>query len=215
MPYTVTQGYHRVLQEADKLGSDYYSLSEVLKFFKKETLDFIGARAKEAEINQEVTDDLRPLVVSLGIPFINNPDVPVEKIATLPNNYHTKLSVNVLYSDGLKARIPTVERHGEHNTNSVSPFRKADRMYPLIQQFSNYFNVVTGLSLSSTIQPSKLLLIYIKQPTFGVIDTDVIVNLSDSVCEQLFAATANRLRLKSGEPTAAQDFQVNQTYRNK
>jgi len=215
MAYTVTEGYNRVLEEADKLGSDYFSLQQVLKAFKKEVLSFVGARAKEAEINQEVTDDIRPLVVSVLIPFTPNPDDSKQKMAALPNNYHTKLSVNVLYNDGLKARKPTLERMGEHNTNLISPFKKPERMYPLIQQFSNYFNVHTGLPTSSTVQPSKLILIYLKQPTLGTTANNQIVNLSDSVCEKLFAETANALRQGAGEPSAGLDFQLNQTYRNK
>jgi hypothetical protein len=215
MAYTVTDAYNRILQEADKLGSDYFPLPDVLKAFKKETLDFIGSRAKEAEMNQEVTDDIRTLLVSSSIALINNPDVPLEKMAGLPSNYHTRLSVNVLYNDGLKARSPLLERFGESNTNSISPFKKADRMYPRIQQFSNYFNIVTNLTASSTIQPSKLLLIYIKKPTFGKNSTDIIVDLNDSVCEFLFAATANALRFNTGEPMAQTNFQVNQTYRKK
>lgn len=215
MSYTVNEAYTRVLEEADKLGSDYFSLPQVLTAFKKETLDFVGARAKEAEINQEVTDDLRPLVVPVSIPFIPNPDNALEKMATLPNNYHTKLSINVLYTDGLKSRIPTIERMGEHNTNSISPYKKPERAYPLIQQFSNYFNVITNIPSNAIIQPSKLLLIYIKQPTFGKLPDAIIVDLSDTVCEYLFAATANHLRLNAGEGSAGQDFQINELYRKK
>jgi hypothetical protein len=215
MAYTVTEAYNRVLEEADKLGSDYFSLPQVLSAFKKETLDFVGARAAEAEISQEVTDDISPLMVSTLLNFTPNPDDANEKMAIQPNNYHTKLRVNVLYSDGLKARKPTVERHGESNSNAINPFKKADRMYPRIQQFSNYFNVITGLPPSSTIQPTKFILIYIKQPTFGKLSTDVVVNLPDQVCELLFAATANTLRLSSDDPLAQVDFQVNQTYRKK
>ena len=215
MSYTVSQAYSRILEEGDKLGSDYFTLPQVLKAFKKEVLSFVGARAKEIEANQEVTDDVRSLVVSVLIPFVNNPDNVLEKMATVPNNYHTKVSLNILYTDGLKARVPTVERHGEHNTNMISPFRKPERMYPLIQQFSNYFNVITGIPLASTVQPSKLILIYLKQPTFGANAIDEVVNLPDAVCEYLFQETANRLRLNTGEPQAAQDFQFNQTFRNK
>lgn len=215
MSYTVTQAYNRILQEADKLGSDYFTLAEVLPVFKKETLSFVGARAKEAEINQEVTDDIRSLLVSALLGLTPNPDDSLQKMAMVPDNYHTKISVNVLYSDGLKARVPTLERHGEHNTNSISPFRKAERMYPLIQQFSNYFNIHTGLSALSTIQPDKFMLIYIKQPTFGAAVNDIVVNLPDTVCEYLFVETANHLRLNTGEPSAVQDFQISQTYRNK
>lgn len=215
MPYTVTQAYNRILEEADKLGSDYFTLPQVLAVFKTETLSFVGAKAKEIELNQEVTDDMKSLLVPVLISFINDPDNPIEKIATIPNNYHTKVSANVLYTDGLKARIPTFERHGEHNTNSVSPYRKPEKMYPLIRQFANYFKVETGLGLTATVQPSKLILIYIKQPTFGVSGANVVVDLPDPVCEYLFKETATHLRQSTGEPTAPQSFQLNQTFRNK
>lgn len=215
MAYTVTEAYNRVLEEADKIGSDYFTLPQVLKALKKEVLDFVGARAAEAEMNQQITDDLRPLLGSKAIPFINNPDDALEKMASVPSDYHTRLSVNVLYSDGLKGRQPTIERFGEASFNSVSPYKKAERMYPRIQQYEFYFNVITGLELNSPIQPTKLLLIYIKQPTFGKALNDIVVDLSDTICEQIFANTANALRLQAGEPNAQTNFQINQTYRQK
>ena len=58
MPYTVAEAYNRVLEEADKLGSDYFDKQQVLSVFKKETLDFVGSKAAEAELNQQVTDDI-------------------------------------------------------------------------------------------------------------------------------------------------------------
>ena len=215
MPYTVSEAYNRVLEEADKLGSDYFNKQQVLSVFKKETLDFVESKAKEAEINQEVTDDIRSLVISIGIPIIPNPDNALEKIAALPDNYLRRLSVNVLYNDSIRSRKPTIERFGESNTNAISPFKKADRMYPRIQQFSNYFNIITGLSSSSTVQPSKLLLIYFKKPTFGKNDSDLVVNLPDTVCEYLFVQTAASLGINSGGTNAALKYQSNQLFRKK
>jgi hypothetical protein len=215
MAYSVTEAYNRILEEADKIGSDYYTLPQVLKAFKKETFDFVGARAAEAEITQEVTDDIRSLVVPAKIAFIPNPDNALEVMAIVPNDYHSRLSINVLYSDGLKARKPTIEKMGEINTNSISPFKKEDRMYPRIQQFSNYFNVITGLSSSSVITPDKLILIYLKKPTFGKALSDQIVNLPDNVCELLFATTANSFKINAGDQRAASTFQINNTYRKK
>lgn len=215
MPYTVTEAYNRVLEEADKLGSDYFNKEQVLSVFKKETLDFVEAKAKEAELNQEVTDDIRSLVTSVGISMIPNPDDSLEKIAMLPDSYLRRLTLNILYNDGLKSRKPTIERFGESNTNSISPFKKADRMYPRIQQFSNYFNVITGLSSSSTVQPSKLLLVYVKKPTIGKNDSDPIVDLPDAVCEYLFVQTAASLGINTGGTNAAMKYQSNQLFRKK
>ena len=215
MPYTVAEAYNRVLEEADKLGSDYFDKQQVLSVFKKETLDFVGSKAAEAELNQQVTDDIRSLVIPVSIPLSPNPDNSLEKIASIPSNYFSRLSLNVLYSDGLKARKPTIERFGESNFNAISPYKKADRMYPRIQQFSNYFNVITGLSLSGTVQPSKLMVIYIKNPTFGKLDSDKIVDLPDIVCEYLFVQTAANLGVNSGGTNSAIKFQANQLFRKK
>lgn len=215
MSYTVTEAYNRVLEEADKLGSDYFSLPQVLSAFKKETFDFVGSKTKEAERTQEVTDDIRTLVVATKVSLISNPDEPLEFLAALPSNYFAKLSLNVLYTDGLKARKPNIERFGESNTNAISPLKKADRMYPTIQQFGSYFNVIPNLPSSSTIQADKLILIYIKKPTFGKLQNDVIVDLPDEICEYLFATTANTLLMNIGDERAPMDFQNNQSYRKK
>lgn len=215
MPYTVNQAYNRVLEEADKLGSDYFSKPQVLSAFKKEVLDFVGSRAAEAEINQQVTDDIQPLVASVLIPFIPNPDNALEKMATRPNDYFARLSINVQYSDGLKARKPTIEKFGESIHNAASPFKREDRMYPRIQQFSSYYNVITGIPINATIQPSKLILIYVKNPTFGKLDSDLVVNLNDTVCEYLFVQTAANLGINSGGTNAGTKFQANQLFRKK
>lgn len=213
MSYTVSQAYNRVLEEADKLGSDYFSLSQVLSAFKKETYDFIGERTKEAELNQEVTDDMRSLVKPIKLTLVSNPDEDKCFMAMVPNDYHTKLSLNVLYTDGLTSRKPTIDKMGEDNINNLSPLKKPDRMYPLIQQFSNYFNVNPNLPIGSTIQPDKLILIYFKQPSFGVNNNDVVVDLPNQVCELLFAKTATALLLNIGDERATTTYQVNKLFR--
>lgn len=215
MSYTVTEAYNRVLEEADKLGSDYFTLPQVLKTFKKETFDFIGSRAKLAEETQEITDDMRSLVERQKIPLIVNPDEPLQYIAAIPANYFSRLSVNVEYSDGMMARKPTLERFGESNTNAISPFKKPDRMYPTIQQFGSYFNVITNLPNGSYLIPVKLIMIYFKKPTFGKLQNDIVVDLPDQVCEYLFSTTAATLKLNTGDDRFSVDFQENQTYRNK
>lgn len=211
--YTVTEAYNRVLEEADKLGSDYFVLSLFLKVFKKEVLDFVGSKAIEIENTQQVTDDISSLIAKIWIDLTNDPDEPEHKFAAKPNNYFSKASINIKYSDGLMARKPNIERFGESNTNSISPFKVADRMYPTIQQFGNYFNVITGIPLSGPIQPEKMLLIYIKKPTFGRLQNDPVVDLPDEVCELLFSRTANTLFVTTGDERAQTDFQINQTYR--
>ena len=70
MAYTVSEAYKRVLDEADKMGSDYMPLPEMLSLFKKETLGFVRERAKDIEKNQEITTDLVPLIKPLSIPLI-------------------------------------------------------------------------------------------------------------------------------------------------
>lgn len=213
--YTVIQAYNRILEEADKLGSDYFSLPQVLAAFKKEVLDFVGARAKEAELTETVTNDVRPLVVLANIPLIDNPDFPTQKIASIPNNFHTRLTLNVEYTDKHRARKPTVERFGEHNANMVNPNKRPSKQYPLIQQFSDYYNVHTNIPPLDAVQPETLVLMYIKYPTFGEAQAAPVVNLPDTVCELLFSATAAALMNNVGEPRGQVNFQIDQTFRKK
>lgn len=211
---TVTKAYMRVLEEVDKIGSDYFSLPQVLSALQKEVWNFVDSRCKEIEITQEVTDDIRSLVIPNKIDLMPNPDEPGEYMAALPNNYHRLLKLNIVFSDNIIARKPRVERFGEHNTNIANPYKTPTRAYPLIQQFSNYFNVITNLPVGGIITPTQMTIIYVKKPTFGTQQSQPVVDLPDAVCEHLFAKTAEALLFNTGDPRGPVDFQVNKTYRD-
>lgn len=213
--YTVAEAHIRVLQETDKAGSDYFDLKRVLDEFQKVTWDFVGARAKEIEITQEVTDDIRTLLRSEKINLNNDPDNNLIKMAALPNQYYRRLKINVLFSDGIASRKTTVQRHGEADVNLLNPLKKPDRSYPLVTQFDSYFSVDTGLRSGDIIVPEKLLLVYLKKPNFGKQQTAAVVDLPDDVCEHLFAMTANSLLNGIGDERTATDFQIENTYRKK
>lgn len=208
MAYTVNDAYNIVLQEADKMGSDYFPLPAVLARFKTEALDFVGKRAAEVEITQQVTDDIRQLVTLQQITTTVNADEAQCYNAALPLNYHTRFNVKVQYSDGTSADRPTLERIGEHNHNMQDPFKKPTKAYPLVMQMSDFFKIYTGGAVAT-----KLWLTYLKRPTFGVNGGDTVVNLSDDAVEDILKKTAAALHMVTGDPRAPMEIQVNQLSR--
>lgn len=215
MAYTVSEAYNKVLDEADKMGSDYMPLPEMLSLFKKETLGFVREKAKDIEKNQEITTDLVPLVKPLSIALIPNPDVPHQQIASRPSDYINRARVNVQYTDLMIARQPSVIKHGEIDSANASPFKRASKMYPIITQFEDYFNVDSGIRSTETIQPMSLILTYIRTPIFGSDLDDVIVDLDDTVCEMLFSRTANQFMVNKGDPRVQMSVQYKETFGNK
>ena len=215
MAYTVSQAYNRTLEEADKMGSDYFSLPEFLNLFQKEVWDFVRDRTKDVELTQEVTDDMRPLIERASLPLIPSTVDASDKMAAIPVDYYRRMRVNVRYNDQTLGREPQVIKHGEADFNEVSPFRKPSKEYPQITQYSDFFNVKTNISIANLIQPTQLILIYIKKPIINRNETDVIINLDDSVCELLFGRTANSFMVTKGDARAQMAFQHEETYGNK
>lgn len=208
MAYTVQVAYMKVLEAADKMGSDYFPQPLVLSRFKTVTYDFLGQKAKEIEMNQEVTDDIKSLVVHAPIAPIPDPNEANCWLASQPLNYHTRLAVIVKYVDGTSSRMPTVERIGEHNSNLANPFKNPTKDYPLIQQMGDYFKIYPGNN-----NVSKFYLSYLRKPIFGINDNDMIVDLPVQVVEALINDVATSLIAKSGDPRTPVDIQVNESFR--
>lgn len=208
MAYTVNEAYTLVLQEADKMGSDYFTLDAVLKRFRTCAYDFVGSKAAEIERTQQVTDDIRPLVKMA--PIAATPSVVEAQVynAAMPSDYHTRLSIIVEYNTGSRSVKPKIERIGEHNTNMADPFNNAHPDYPLIKQMSDFFEIYPGGPVAT-----QIFLTYLKKPTFGVNLGDLIINLPIAATEEILKQTAASLTLTTGDQRAASEYQVNATSR--
>lgn len=215
MAYTVSQAYTRVLQEADKMGSDYLSLPEFLNVFQKEVYDFVENATKNIEETQLITDDIRPLVKTSELGLVTSSVDSKDVMAAIPLDYFRRARINVIYSDNTLAREPEIIRHGEADYANISPYKKASKNYPVITQHSDFYNVKTNISSGALVQPDKLLIVYIKKPVINTNLNDIITELNDSVCEFLFGRTANSFMITKGDPRGQVSFQHEESFRNK
>lgn len=215
MAYTVSQAYTRVLQEADKMGSDYFTLPEFLNMFQKEVYDFVENATKDIEETQLITDDIRELIKTAEPNLVTSTVDSNDKMGALPLDYFRRARVNVIYSDNTLAREPQIIRHGEADYANISPYKKATKDYPIITQYSDFFNVKTNIPVSAPMQPTKLLLIYVSKPVINRNESDTITVLNDSVCEFLFGRTANSFMVTKGDPRAQIAIQHEESFRNK
>ena len=213
--YTVLEAYRKTLEEADKMGSDLLTLPVFLMKFKSTSLEFIGARAAEIERTQQITTDIRDLVVPTKRALTPDPDVLGLHMASFPNDYFERIRLNVQYNDGLLSRQPLIIRHGEVDNANINPNKRAEKDYPHITQYSNYFSINTGIPSINTVQPSNLILTYVKQPTFGASVNDPVINLNDIVVTFIISRVADDFRMEKGDPTAPGQVQWTETFRKK
>ena len=108
MPYTVSEAYTRVLTEADKMGSDYFSLPQVLDVLQKEVYDFVEDQTKDIEKTQTVTEDIRPLLVVKEESLINSTLFQGDKMAAIPFDLFKPARLNVRYNDDTLSRETTL-----------------------------------------------------------------------------------------------------------
>lgn len=215
---TVNEAYNKALEEADKNGSDYFSLPQFLVFFKNATYDFLGSRVKDVEASQTITDDIRPLVITNGLNLvydINDPEVFNEMFTAIPSNYYRGIRLNVKYNDGSVAREPNFIRHGEEDHVYSNPNKRPTKDYPLIKELSNVFRVVTNLPVNGTLQASKLICVYVKHPTFGSSGPDKIVDLPIDVVYLLTQRTANSFMETKGDARVGTSIQYRELFRKK
>lgn len=215
MAYTVSQAYTRTLQEADKMGSDYFTLPEFLNVFQKEVYDFVENATKDIEETQLITDDIRPLIKTSELALVVSSIDPKDTMAAIPLDYFRRARINVIYTDNVLAREPQIIRHGEADYSNISPYKKATKEYPIITQHSDFFNVKTNIFVGSLIQPSKLLVTYVSKPVINKLEHEIITSLNDSVCELLFGRAANSFMATKGDPRVQMTFQHEESFRNK
>lgn len=208
--YTVQEVYDKTLQQADKMGSDYLALPEALSRLKKAAYDFIGQKSAQVEKTQEVTEDLQSLVkIAPFIPVID-PNVTGTFLVPFPNDFFHRLRITVFYGTTEKSRLPRFQKFGEANTNEVSPYKKPDRKYPLITNYSDYMNINTGGAI-----PSKIAFTYFKKPVFGTEANmaGVWLELPVQAIEEILALMIAEWMVQKGDSRGPSEFQLKETYR--
>lgn len=214
MVYSLLNTHKKLNQLTDKMGSDYFPMPLFLNFFETAAYDFIGERLKHVEKTQEITDDIRPLILSRDVIVSTDPNNSGKVVVPIPANYLRLLAYDVFYKDGSKCRRADLVRHGEAIVNAVNPNTKPTKQYPAITQYESYLEINAG---TDTVNINKVHLVYCKKPIFPVIgnnnNQDLIIDLPDDAIEKILKKTVMNLFNKTGDERTQSAFQLDQAYR--
>lgn len=214
MVYTLANTHRKLNQLTDKMGSDYFPMPLFLNFFETATYDFLGERLKHVEKTQEITDDIRPLIIPRDVVVSTDPNNAGKVVVPVPANYLRLLAYDVYYADGSKCRRADLVRHGEAIVNAINPNSKPTKQYPAITQYESYLEINAG---TDTANISKAHLVYCKKPSFaeiGVNNNDnILVDLPDDAIEKILKKTVLNLFNKTADERTQSSFQLDQAFR--
>jgi hypothetical protein len=195
--YSLEETYYLILQKADKIGSDFFQLPVILNRFRSATYEYLDAIKKVLEMNQGITDDIKPLIVPKRFPLLADADLGGMK-GPLPSDYYYLASIKPIYLGNTTPRQTRVVRIGQDEIMKIDPFNKPTLEYPHVYQYENFINIQTN----DVEEAIEVLILYIKKPVFANLNEPQvrIVNLPDNVIEkiieitvkQLFASTADQ-----------------------
>lgn len=210
MDYQLAEVHEKLKQLSDKMGSDYFPLPLFINFFETATYDFVGEKLKIVEKTQEVTDDIRDLILPVDIPITVDPNQSDKYIAALPTNYLRQVAYDVLYTGTERCRRADLIRQAEYSTAKLNPNKQPTKDYPLILQFASTFQIDAGVTV-----PVKFRLTYAKKPTFATTGQPGtrIVNLPDDAIEEVLKITVTNLFGKTADERQQPSYQLQEAYR--
>lgn len=218
--YTIEYCDKYIDELLDKMGSDYFPLPIKMGRFVSTTLDFIRENTIYMEASQEISDDIKTLLVrtnmvmapiagSIGMFEVPEPNDYIRLVAVEP---YARIN-GVLTKKFKKIHII---KEGQRLAYERDPFREPSAFYPQVYRNTNVFEVNVGKD-TDTYDTAKVS--YIKFPTFGdiLVDTDIIVNLPPIAIEKIMLKVAESLRFTTADESAAAIYQFDQTFgkRNK
>ena len=210
MDYQLAEVHEKLKQLSDKMGSDYFPLPLFINFFETGTYDFVGEKLKIVEKTQEVTDDIRDLILTTDIDIIVDPNQSDKYIAALPANYLRQVAYDVLYTGTESCRRADLIRHAEYSSAKLNPNKQPNKQYPLILQFASTFQIDAGATVPVTFR-----LTYAKKPTFATTGQPGtrIVNLPDDAIEEILKITVTNLFGKTADERQQPSYQLQEAYR--
>jgi hypothetical protein len=210
MEYTLSEVHEKLKQFADKMNSDYFPLPVLLSHFETATLKFIGSRLRIVEKTQEVTDDLRSLIVPGKLVVVKDSNDPTRYVAALPVNYLRLVSYDIHYADGSRCRRADLKRQAEYITALNDPNKKPTKQYPIILQEANLFQIDAG-----GVKPSFMAIKYCKKPTIATTGQPTlrIVNLPDDAIEEILLSTVTSLFNSTADQRVQSNYQLEEAFR--
>lgn len=201
----------------DKMGSDLFPLPIKMNRFITIALDFVRETTEYIESSQEISDDIKTLIVRSKYSVIQ--DTSESNLWNLPEptDYMRLISLVPLFLDPVdgfekqKSKKVSIVKEGQRESYKRDPFRTPTHEYPQVFRHGNLFKIDVG---DSSVNYIKAILSYVKKPSFAEIDEldKRIVNLPDISIEKILLKTADALRFTSGDATAATNYQFTQTF---
>ena len=220
-PPIYTVGYcDKFLDELlDKMGSDYFPIDVKFGRFVSITYDFIREHTTYLEASQELSDDLKPLIIRANSIMTPTSEQGVWEVAE-PIDYIRLISLEPYAFIGgeevRKFKKVYINKEGQRVVYERDVFRKPSPLYPQVYRIGNFFEIRVGND-ADTYQRARLS--YVKHPTFGNINDDdsVLLNLPAIAMEKILLKTAESLRFTTADETASSIYQFDQTFgkRNK
>lgn len=216
MAYTVDYVDKQIDSLCDKLGSDYFPLEVKWGRFVSMTFDFIGSNVGWIESNQDISDNIKSLILSEvelsavvtdGKIFVPEPLNYYRLISLYPlqkiNNLHVKT-----------CRLVSIKKEGQNMITDRDPHNKPSIQYPSIYRIKDFFKIDIGTDVGIF---EKANISYVKKPSFANIDdlNSIIVDLPQHSVEQIILKTANSLRLNISDESSKDVYQFNQTFGRK
>lgn len=214
MAYTVDHLYKKVLENSDKMGSDFFTLEYVMNKLETATYDFIGETVKFIENTQEIRDDLLSLYKPFKLPVVTDPNNAEFGAMALPEDYLHLMSARVMDKD-IKVRETTLIRHGQDEIFLQDPDTKPTAVYPLLSAYDSYIRVYSPGS------PEFITGFYVKKPIFGAYsihddtEIEIAVNLPDASTEKIIKTIVNEIFIAVGDPRAQMQYANKETYRKR
>ncbi len=199
----------------DKLGSDYFPIDVKFGRFVTCTLDFIRENSIYLEATQEISDDLKTLLVrNRTMVMTEGPESGVYEVAQ-PIDYLRLIALEpYAYIDGRdtkKFKKVDIVKEGNRMAYDRDPHRKPTPFYPHVYRAGNMFEINVGVDISIY---ERAKMTYIKKPTFGNINDGnaILLNMTDIAVEKIMLKTAEALRFTTADETAASIYQFDQTF---
>lgn len=214
MDYSLEEVHQKIKTFSDKMGSDYFPLPIILKFFQTAAYDFIGERLRAVEKTQEITDDIRNLVKPRNLPIVFiNEDSPIPEpiyAAAVPEDYLRLLAYTIYYKDGTQCRRVNLSTQAEYEMRKLNPNRKPSRYYPVLLQEENIFKTDCGEAIGDILK-----ITYGKKPTIATTGDKEqrIINLPDDAIEKILLMTVTRLFSKTADERGQTSYQLQEAYR--
>lgn len=196
----------------DKMGSDLFPLPVKFNRFKTICLDFIRESTEYLETSQEISDDIRPLLVKRDFPISKHRD---GFLLPIPDNYIRLISIMPnTEDDGPIAKKVSILREGQYQSYKRDPYRTPNDDYPSVFRNSDGFFIDVGKTRHHY---NTATLAYIAQPVYADIQNpnDRIVNLPDISIEKILLKTCDSLRITTSDVSGATTYQFSQTFGKK